>query len=80
MRKRLIVAAVMTIAVSAGVQHAVADERDPALEAAQAHCIQEGMLRGFSGEALQKFVVTCAVTKRVTPRDLQPFAADPAAC
>ena len=80
MRKHLVIAAIVAIAASAAVQHAVAAERDPALEAAQAHCIQEGMLRGFSGEALQKFVISCAATKRVTPRDLQPFAADPGAC
>ena len=74
MLKRLIVAAIVAIAASAGVPHALAADRDPVLEAAQAHCIQEGMLRGFAGDALQKFVITCAATKRVTPRDVQPFA------
>ena len=70
------------LAVAAWTPRAVvAAERDPMLEAAQAQCIQEGMLRGFSGEALKKFVSTCAEARRnAPPRDLTPFSAEPGAC
>lgn len=74
------VAVVLAIAAAAP-RLALAAERDPVLEAAQAQCIQEGMLRGFSGEALKNFVSACAETKRnAPPRDLKPFAAEPGAC
>lgn len=60
---------------------ALAAERDPVLEAVQAHCIQEGMVRGFSGESLKEFVARCTETRRhAPPPDLRPFAAEPAAC
>jgi hypothetical protein len=60
---------------------AAAAERDPALEAAQAQCIQEGMLRGFSGETLRNFVSICAQARRnAPPRDLKPFDGEPGAC
>jgi hypothetical protein len=78
---RLVRATMLAIAAVAAAAPAVAAERDPVLEAAQAQCIQEGMLRGFSGEALKTYVSACAETKRnAPPRDLKPFAAEPGAC
>ena len=60
---------------------AVAAERNPALEAVQAQCIQEGMLRGYSGEALKQYVNACTEVKRhAPPPDLKQFSADPGAC
>ena len=72
-------------AVSAGgimcASLAVAAERNPVLEAVQAQCIQEGMLRGFVGEALKGYVNACAEVKRnAPPPDLKQFSAEPAAC
>ncbi len=59
----------------------VAAERNPVLEVVQAQCIQEGMLRGFVGEALTGYVNACAELKRnAPPPDLKQFSADPAAC
>ena len=60
---------------------AIAAERNPALEAVQAQCIQEGMLRGYSGEALKGYVNACTEVKRhAPPPDLNQFSADPGAC
>ena len=59
----------------------VAAERNPALEFVQAQCIQEGMLRGFAGEALKGYVNACVEVKRhAPPPDLRQYSADPAAC
>ena len=60
---------------------AVAAERNPVLEAVQAQCIQEGMLRGFVGAALKGYVNACAEVKRnAHPPDPKQFSAEPAAC
>ena len=60
---------------------AVAAERNPALEFVQAQCIQEGMLRGFAGEALKGYVNACVEIKRnAPPPDLRQYSPDPAAC
>ena len=60
---------------------AVAAERNPAVEFVQAQCIQEGMLRGNSGEALKRYVDTCVELRRnAPPPDLRPFSEDNAAC
>ena len=78
-------ARVLTATVYAGgilfASLTVAAERNPVLEVEQAQCIQEGMLRGFVGEALTGYVNACAELKRnPPPPDLKQFSADPAAC
>jgi len=78
--KRMVAAAICAggLAVAA---LAAAAERDPVVEALQARCIQEGMLRGFAGEALKGYVNSCVELKRnAPPPDLKQFSAEPAAC
>lgn len=58
-----------------------AAERDPVLEVMQAQCIQEGMVRGNTGESLKSFVNRCVEVKRhAPPPEFKHFSADPAAC
>ncbi len=59
---------------------AAADAR-PVMEALQAQCIQEAMLRGAVGERLKGYVDSCVKAKARTPlQDLQPFSTDTPAC
>jgi hypothetical protein len=77
----MLAAAICAGGLMAGAALAAAAERNSALEAVQAQCIQEGMLRGFAGEALKGYVNSCVEVKHNAPApDLKQFSAEPAAC
>ena len=58
-----------------------AAESRPTLDAVQAICIQEAMLRGAIGERLKGYVDSCVKTKSPAPlQDVKPESTDTPAC